>query len=174
MRYGLAGFVFAFAVLTPWSEALADDDGGDTAAMAANRGFLLGLAPTLLLPMRSGGPLGGGLGLEGRYGLRAGPTVLAPGGLLAGYGISGRFIGLAMPTFRVTLPVGPFAPFGVFGIGFGGMSNPGESGLAWLGGGGLMVHFGRVFAIGAEATYQTITGTEFHSVAIGPAIAFGG
>ncbi len=37
-----------------------------------------------------------------------------------------------------------------------------------------MLHFGRVFAIGAEVTDQTVIGTEFHSVAIGPAIAFGG
>ena len=37
-----------------------------------------------------------------------------------------------------------------------------------------MIHFGRFFAIGAEASYQTITSTGFQAVAIGPAIAFGG
>jgi hypothetical protein len=36
-----------------------------------------------------------------------------------------------------------------------------------------MVHLGRVLALGVEATYQTITGTEFKELAIGPAIMFG-
>jgi len=37
-----------------------------------------------------------------------------------------------------------------------------------------MIHFGRVFAIGAEATYETITGTEYKALGIGPAIHIGG
>jgi hypothetical protein len=151
-----------------------DEDREESAAMSANRGFKLGIGPTLLMPMRSGGPYGGGLNLEGRYGIQAGPTVLAPGGLLAGYVISSRFIGMAMPTFRVTVPAGPFAPYAVGGVGGGWISNPSEGGLALLGGGGLMIHFGRIFAIGAEATYQTILNTGFGGLAIGPAISFGG
>lgn len=145
----------------------------ESAAMAANRGLRFGLGPELLLPTDNG-PMGGGLVLDGRYGFRAGPTVLAPGGRLGGYIISSRFAGTAMPTFRITLPVGPLAPFAVGGVGIGGLSNPGESGLAWLGGGGLMIHFGRVLAIGAEITYQRITGTEFETLGIGPSIQFGG
>lgn len=146
----------------------------DSVAMSANRGFKLGLGPTLLLPMRAGGPYGGGITVDGRYGIKAGPTVLAPGGALTGYLISSRLVGMAMPTFRVTLPVGPLAPFVIGGVGAGGITNPAETGVALIGGGGLMIHFGRVFAIGAEATYQTITGTELETVAIGPAVAFGG
>jgi len=145
----------------------------ESAAMQANRGLRFGLGPEILLPTDSG-PMGGGLVLDGRYGFKAGPTVLAPGGRLGGYLISSRFAGTAMPTFRITLPVGPLAPFAVGGIGVGGMSNPGESGLAWVGGGGLMIHFGRVLAIGAEITYQRITGTEFETLGIGPSIQFGG
>jgi hypothetical protein len=118
--------------------------------------------------------MGGGVVFDGRYGFRAGPTVLAPGGRLAGYIISSRFVGTAMPTFRVTLPVGPLAPYVVGGIGAGGLSNPSESGLALLGGGGLMIHFGRIVAVGAELTYQRITGTEFESLGIGPSLQFGG
>lgn len=145
----------------------------ESAAMAANRGLRFGLGPELLLPTDNG-PMGGGLVLDGRYGFRAGPTVLAPGGRLGGYIISSRFAGTAMPTFRITLPVGPLAPFAVGGVGIGGLSNPGESGLAWLGGGGLMIHFGRVLAIGAEITYQRITDTELETLGIGPSIQFGG
>ena len=145
----------------------------ESAAMQANRGLRFGLGPEILLPTDRG-PMGGGVVLDGRYGFRAGPTILAPGGRLGGYIISSRFTGTAMPTFRITLPVGPLAPFAVGGIGVGGLSNPGESGLAWLGGGGLMIHFGRVLAIGAEVTYQRITGTEFETLGVGPSIQFGG
>jgi hypothetical protein len=37
-----------------------------------------------------------------------------------------------------------------------------------------MIHVGGLVAIGAEASYQTITGTELRSLTIGPAIVFGG
>jgi hypothetical protein len=47
-----------------------------------------------------------------------------------------------------------------------------QTGAALSGGGGFMIHFTRSFALGAEATYQVITGTEFRGVAIGPIIAF--
>jgi hypothetical protein len=47
-----------------------------------------------------------------------------------------------MATARLTLPIGPLAPF--------------------------------IVALGAEASYQTITGTGFQNVTIGPAIMFGG
>lgn len=148
-------------------------EGSESTAMQANRGLRFGFGPAILFPT-DGGPLGGGLVLDGRYGIKAGPTVLAPGGRLAGYVLSARFIGTAMPTFRVTLPVGPFAPYVVGGVGGGWLSNDSEGGVAWLGGGGLMIHFGRVLAIGAEATYEAITGTEYKALSIGPAIHIGG
>jgi hypothetical protein len=164
----------AFAGLVAPREAQAQEEKRESAAMTANRGFKLGLAPMVLLPNRNDGPYGGGLELQGRYGIKAGPTVIAPGGMLGGYLISQRFIGLAMPTLRWTLPVGPLAPYVLGGVGGGWLSNPSESGLAVLGGGGLMIHFGRVFAIGAELTYRTVTNTEYGALAVGPAIAFGG
>lgn len=141
--------------------------------MAANRGFNMGLTPTLLLPMRRGGPFGGGLGIDARYGIKAGALVLAPGGLLAGYNISRRFIGVPMGTFRITAPIGPFAPYALGGVGYGWISNPSEAGLAYLVGGGMMLHFGRWFAIGLQATYQAITTTDFRGLALGPLFSIG-
>lgn len=164
----------ASLTLSAPKEAGAQEEGRDSVAYQANRGFKIGVAPVLVLPMRETGPYGGGLELHGRYGIGAGPTIIAPGGMLGGYAISGRFVGLAMPTLRWTIPVGPLAPYALGGIGVGGLSNPGETGLALLAGGGLMIHFGRVLAIGAEATYRTITNTEYGGFAIGPAISFGG
>jgi len=113
----LASVALAAALLTIAASASAQEESEST-AMRANRGFRFGFGPALLLPT-DGGPLGGGLVLDGRYGIKAGPTVLAPGGRLAGYLLSARFIGTAMPTFRVTLPVGPFAPYILGGVGGG-------------------------------------------------------
>jgi hypothetical protein len=94
--------------------------------------------------------------------------------MASGYITSGRVIGFGMPTLRMTLPVGPLAPFVQGGVGLGGISSPGEAGMAFLAGGGLMVHVGRIVAFGVDVSYQGITGTEFQTVAIGPAIAIGG
>jgi hypothetical protein len=163
----------AAVVLTIPSPASAQEESEST-AMQANKGLRFGFGPALLVPTERDRPLGGGLVLDGRYGFRVGPTVMAPGGRLAGYLLSERFIGTAMPTFRITLPVGPLAPYALGGLGGGWISNPADSGLAWIAGGGLMIHFGRVLAIGAEATYETITGTEFKALSIGPAIHIGG
>lgn len=149
-------------------EARAYDE--DSAAVQANKGLHFGIGPVLLVPPDNR-PLGGGLDLDLRYGIGAEPFILAPGGRLAGYFISGRFIGVAMGTFRLTVPLGPLAPFGIGGVGPGTITNPGETGLALMGGGGLMIHFGKILAVGAEATYQTITGTEFKTFTIGPSIA---
>lgn len=160
----------AAALVFASTSAFAFDE--DSAAVQANSGLHMGFGPILLIPT-DGGPMGGGLDFDLRYGIKLDPIILAPGGRLSGYLISERFVGTAMPTARVTLPLGPFAPFVVGGVGGGWMSNPGESGVALLGGGGLMIHFGRFLAIGAEATYQTITSTELKSWAIGPTILIG-
>lgn len=74
----------------------------------------------------------------------------------------------------VTLPLGPLAPFVHGGLGGGGITNPGEGGLAWLGGGGPMIHFGGVLSLGAELNYRGITGTDYKALSIGPTIVLGG
>lgn len=169
----IAAAAASIVVFAP-NDARAQEPERESPAMSANRGFRIGIAPTLVLPVRDGGPYGGGLELGGRYGVKAGPTVVAPGGMVGGYFVSSRGIGLAMPTLRWTIPVGPLAPYALGGVGVGGLTNPGEGGLALMGGGGLMIHFGRVFALGAELTYRTITGTEYQGLALGPIISFGG
>ncbi len=141
-------------------------------AQDANRGLKLGFGPILLVPT-DGGPLGGGLILDGRYGIDLGPVIVAPGARAAGYILSERFLGMLTPTARVTVPLGPLAPFVMGGVGPGLITNPSEHGVALLAGGGLMIHVGRFLAFGAEATYQTITDTEFKSLAIGPSLSLG-
>src|SRR5690242_10364803 len=91
----LALAVVSISTLTT-SEASAQEE-GESASLSANRGLRFGLGPELLIPTDSG-PMGGGLVLDGRYGFKAGPTVLAPGGRLGGDLLSSRFVGTAMPT----------------------------------------------------------------------------
>jgi hypothetical protein len=164
---GSAAFVAGSCLLCSVAHAQ-----GDSAAWRANTGLVTGLGLALLVPEE--GSLGGGLELTARYGIPAGPVIIAPGGLLGGYYLQERFIGMLMPTLRATLPLGPLAPFVQGGLGPGGITNPGEGGLAWLGGGGLMIHFGDFFALGAEINYQGITGTGYKALSIGPSIIIGG
>ncbi len=173
-RAALALAAAVLALCPRGARAEKDEEHEDSAAMAASRGLRVGFGPTLLMPMHQGGPYGGGLDIDVRYGIKLAPIVIAPGGMAAGYLISRRFIGLAMPTLRVTLPIGPFAPYALGGVGGGWLSNPGDSGLALLVGGGLTIHFGRVIALGAEVKYQEIRGTSFGGFAFGPSIILGG
>lgn len=152
--------------------ASAQEDIPDTPAWNANVGLVTGTGIAILVPDE--GSAGGGLELSARYGFPVGPVVLAPGARLGGYYLQERFIGVLMPTGRVTLPLGPLAPFVHAGAGVGGLSNPGDGGLSWLVGGGLMIHFGGAFSLGAEVNYAGITGTGFEVLSIGPALIIGG
>jgi hypothetical protein len=173
-RLAAESFVAAVVLVAAPRVAKAQEGEYDSTAMEQSRGLHLGVGPTLLLPLRSEGPYGGGVTVEGRYGIQVGPTVVAPGARAGGYVIADRVVVVAMPMARVVLPVGPLAPYLVGGVGIGGLTNDSEGGAALLGGGGLMIHVGRVVAFGAEGTYQTITGTELHTWIITPTIAFGG
>jgi hypothetical protein len=168
----LGASLLAVVALVATPRVAAAQEQATSVAAQQNRGLKVGLEPTLVLPLRSNGPWGGGLSVDGRYGIPVGRTVIAPGGRISGYLISERAIGIAMPTARVTVPVGPLAPYLVGGVGVGVVTNDSEAGAALLGGGGMMIHVGRGVAFGAEATYQTITGTEFNTVTISPTIMF--
>lgn len=137
--------------------------------VAYNTGFRFTIAPGVFIPT-DGGDVGFSIAGDFRYGIEVGPTVLAPGVRLAGYFPDGQSVLVGFGTFRVTLPVGPVGPFVVGGVGPGWVSKPSETGLAYLGGGGLMVHFGTRFGLGAEATYQAITGTDFAALFVGPSL----
>lgn len=144
----------------------------DTPAWRANVGWVTGAGLAIVMPAK--GNTGVGLELMGRHGFPLGPVVLAPGALMAAHFVDDRVIGVLMPTGRVTLPLGPFAPFAQAGAGAGGITDPGDGGLAWLAGGGLMVHFGESFALGADVHYQGITGTGYRALSIGPTLVIGG
>ena len=163
---------FATCACAASSAAAQDDEIPDTPAWRANTGLVTGIGFTVLVPEE--GNLGFGAELAARYGMPVGPVILAPGGMLGVYFLQERVIGDLLGTLRLTAPLGPLAPFVQGGAGPGTLTNPGDAGVAWLAGGGLLIHFGGVLTIGAELNYQGITGTGFKSLSIGPTIAIGG
>ena len=158
-------------VLLP-ATAAAQDTIPNTAAWRANTGVVTGLGFMLLIPKH--GDVGFGLDFGLRYGIPVGPFILAPGALISGSYLQSRFVGDLMGTARVTLPIGLLAPFVHGGIGGGTLTNPSDGGVAWMAGGGLVVHLGGVLALGLELNYKTITDTRFEAWTVGPTIAFGG
>jgi hypothetical protein len=138
--------------------------------VAYNLGLRFSVAPGILIPTTGGGKVGWFIAADGRYGFELGPTVLAPGLRLGAYFPSDNTVLIAMGTTRLTIPVGPVGPYVMGGLGPGYVDTPSTVGLAYQAGGGFMVHVGTRFAIGAEASYQAVTGTDFGALFIGPAL----
>jgi len=126
------------------------------------------IAPGVFIP--SSGNAGFSLGVEGGYGFDLGPIILTP--LLSFQGNwSDWKVYSGLGGARVTLPVGNFGPFVEAGLGYGHVDGPfnySAGGLAVRGGAGFIVFFGRSFALGVSARYDTILNTEFKGWTIAP------
>ena len=135
---------------------------------AYNSGFQWGISPGIVVV---NGDVGFALGARVGYGFDLGAVIVAPGLKVAGF-FTDPSVYLGMPTVKLVVPIDRFAPFVEGGVGAGWVSDPGKTGVALMGGGGFMIHF-RHFAFGAEVSYTTITGTNFHGIGFGPILAFG-
>jgi hypothetical protein len=145
---------------------------GRDIVVAYNVGWRFSLAPGVIIPTNGGG-VGWSLAGDLRYGFNLGQIILAPGGRLMGLFPAHATALAALATTRLTVPIGPVGPYVQAGVGPGWVSDPSRAGLAWLAGGGFMVHFGVRFALGAEATYQAITGTGLNVLFVGPTFLVG-
>jgi hypothetical protein len=134
---------------------------------AFNTGLRIALAPGVFIPT-DGGRVGFFIAADVRYGFKVGPMVIAPGVRPAAYFPSHNRIFTGLGTLRLTFPVGPVGPFILGGVGPGWVRKPSHVGVAYLGGGGFMVHIGTSFGIGVEASYQAITGSDFAALFVGP------
>lgn len=138
---------------------------GERTTMENNRGPGVHVAPSAYFPSR--GDTGLALGASATYGVSAAPVVVAPGARFAAYlGEQGAVTG--MPLLEVMLPIGPVVPFVKAGAGVGHATAPKETSLALMAGGGLDVHVTRDVLVGVDATWETVSGTGFNTVAIGP------
>lgn len=148
-------------------QPLQEEPSARDVVFAYNAGFRVSIAPGVFIPTRAGG-VGFFIASDLRYGFKLGPLVLAPGLRPSFYFPPHQRIITGLATLRLTFPVGPVGPFILGGGGVGWINDPSHVGVAYLGGGGFMVHIGTQFGIGAEASYQAITGTRFAAVFVGP------
>jgi hypothetical protein len=175
-RVVLVGLLGALLVLP--SAARADDEEsgptGEQIVRAYNTGFQWNVAPGFFLSTANksvGFAIVGTIG----YGFDAGSVIVVPGLRLTGVFPGNTSVLLGMPTFRFVFPIGGFAPFVMGGAGIGHITEtstvPGQTGIAWRGGGGFTYHFSVKFGLGAEVAYEAITGTDYAGLSIAPIIS---
>lgn len=165
---GAAATAVAGAFLALATPAAAQDvDIGQRDRIEDNSGAGLSLRPGAYFPEGANA----GLAVDGTvtYGIPVAPLVVAPGARFAAY-FGGRGAVTGMPVAEVMLPVGPFVPYVKAGLGIGHASGPSETSVALMAGGGVDVHVNRDVLVGAEASYETVAGTGFSSLAIGPRV----
>jgi hypothetical protein len=135
-----------------------------------NTGFHWGITPGVVF---QDGSAGFYLGLRFAFGFDTGSVIVVPGILGAGY-FTDPNVFVGEPTLRLVLPIDRFAPYIEGGAGAGHVAGTvDKTGAALMAGTGFMVHFSPRFALGAEASYQVITGTNFKGIGVGPVIAIG-
>ena len=139
--------------------------------VAHNTGLRFTLAPGVIVPT-NGASAGFSLAGDVRFGIEMGPIIVAPGVRLAGYWPSGPNAYTLLGMLRVTVPVGPVGPYVLGGVGPGWVTSPERTDVAYVLGGGAMVHIGSRFGIGLEVTFQAITDTRFKAMFFGPSLLF--
>jgi hypothetical protein len=146
---------------------------GRQLVVAYNEGFHWGLSPGVVVVH---GDVGFALGVTFGYGIDTGTVIIVPGVQLSAY-FTDPTVLVGLPNLRFVLPIDRFAPFVEGGAGVGNVGAHDDvkstTGAALLVGGGFMVHISPRFALGAEVNYQTITGTDFSAIGVGPIIAIG-
>lgn len=139
--------------------------------VAHNKGLRFTLSPGAIVPT-NGGDVGFSLAADVRYGIQIGPTILAPGARLGGYWPSGPNAYMLLGTLRLTIPMGPLGPYVLGGAGPGWVTTPKRTDVAYVVGGGAMVHIGSRLGIGLEITYHAIADTNFSAMFYGPSLLF--
>jgi len=154
----LAFFPLAF----PWA-AHAD---GDQATWHFN------FTPALV-SAHDGYGLGGGVDPELRVGIGQEGMNASVGVRAGAYWAKNQFGWVAMPTLRLTLPLGSWETYGSGGLGYGWLPRSQFSDFAKMVRVGLVHHFSAQFSLGAEGTYQEIVHSNFQLFSMGSMISFG-
>jgi hypothetical protein len=130
-------------------------------------GFHGGISPGVVF---GNGKAGFAIALHLEYGFDTGTVIIAPGLSLGAYFLDPN-VYIGMPTAKLVFPIEWFVPFIEGGAGVGQLTQPSTTGLALLGGGGFMIHASLNLALGLEAGYETILGTGFSVITLGPILA---
>ena len=115
---------------------------------------------------------GGGADPEVKYTLDLGAARLSAGARIGAYYARNLFGITAMPTLRLTMPVGPVEPYVAFGLGYGWLPRVGQEDVATMSRVGVVFRFSRSLAIGVEGTVQRIEGSEFRFPSFGSMMSF--
>lgn len=160
--------IFVFGIALSFSlPTKAQELSGHDLVVAYNTGGQFNLAPGIFVPTR-GGDIGFSLLASFGYGFEVGPTILVPGITLEGFFPSGYSVLATLGTAKLIFPIGAFAPFISGGAGPAWITEPSENGTAVMMGVGFTYYFSQSFALGAQGSYQTITGTGFSLLSAGP------
>lgn len=154
------------AVLTPRVARAADPVDG-TKSYAR---WSLNMTP-VLLPRSNGYRVGGGVDPELKYTDDRGVVRLSAGFRMGGYYAKNRYGLVAMPTLRITVPVGPVEPYASFGMGYGWILDGSHQDIVSMSRAGVVFRICRSLALGIEATFQKIDNSDFRFPSLGSMIA---
>lgn len=159
VRSGLVGAAVAALMLIPEQGRAAEDYSG----------WSLNFTPTLIGP-RDGYGWGGGVDPEVKYTIDRGGARLSAGLRIGGYYANDLFGIVAMPTLRVTVPVGRVEPYAAFGMGYGWIPNEDDEDIATMSRVGVVFRVNEHLGLGVEGTLQKIERSEFRFPSLGSAV----
>ncbi len=126
-----------------------------------------------IVSARDGYGLGGGIDPELRVGIGQGGIAGSVGVRTGVYWAKDQLGWFAMPTLRLTVPLGHWESYGGGGLGYGWLPRSHFSDFAKMLRCGLVYHFSEKFSLGAEGTYQEIRHSNFEMLSMGSMISFG-
>ena len=143
---------------------------GSSAAAQNKSGWSLNFTPVLLFP-KGDYRFGGGADPELKYTLDFGGARLSAGARIGAYYAKNLFGVTAMPTLRLSVPVGPFEPYASVGMGYGWVPKSGHENFATMSRLGVVFRFSENFSIGLEGTVQSIDGSAFKFPSVGSMVS---
>jgi hypothetical protein len=157
-----AGAALALALLLVPALASADED---------RSGWSFRFTP-VIVPSMHGYDVGGGVDPEIGYTVDRGSVRIGAGLRVGGYYATSLFGVVAMPTLRLTVPVGPVEPYAAFGTGFGWVVADGHQDIASLSRLGVVFRISSSLALGVEGSVQKIDGSRFRFPSLGSSLSF--
>lgn len=159
---GLLGSTWIAGLLLAPRVARADED---------HTGWSLGFTPALIGP-HHGYRWGGGADPELKYTIDRDGARLSAGLRVGAYYARNSFGITAMPTLRITVPVGRVEPYASFGMGYGWLPEESQADIATMSRLGIVFRVSKKLALGLEGTLQKIERSEFRFPSLGSAINF--
>jgi hypothetical protein len=129
-------------------------------------------ATPVLIPPDDGYGWGGGADPELKYTLALGAARVSVGGRVGVYYAKDQFGVSAMPTLRLTVPVGAFEPYVAGGLGYGWLTRSGHKDFISMARAGFLYRFSKSFALGLEGTVQRLDDSNYRFFSVGSMMAF--